>query len=314
MSWRCLALGVMVMAVIGGSACRSAEDSTLDPTPRTEPIAETALARPALASVTATIDEVADQDQPAEPEMQSLAEASTIEQPLATALPAPTTLPLLPTPSPEPSATVESAEESQPPSDGSEGSTEEDGIDVPTAEPASATHTALLVTPLPTTTQALETTAPTATATSVPLASATVQPALPTAEPTTLPTDSGTLHFSNCVTRTGNNATVAVPRDVVPVGRGLLPGDEIAVFTPDGLTCVGVGVWTGDNIALTVWGDDTQTEAIDGMRTGERMLLKVWSASDGREFLVDQVTFSMGDGIYATDSIHAIDVLELKEM
>jgi hypothetical protein len=91
----------------------------------------------------------------------------------------------------------------------------------------------------------------------------------------------------------------------------LAPGDEIAVFTPDGLICVGAALWTGQNIALTVWGDDSQTEPVDGIRPGEQMLFKIWFASDGREFVVDQVSFSIGDGIYATDSIHAIDRLEL---
>lgn len=313
MIWRCLVLGVMVLIVLGGSACRSAEDDVLATTPTTEPVAATALARPALAAVTATSDEVADQEQLAEPELHALTEAPVVEQPSATALPAPATLSLLPTPLPptpssEPSATVEIAEEPDPPPDSG---TEGGGIEVATVEPATATQTPLPVTPLPTTAQAAVTAAATAAATSVPLASATSQPPLPTAEPTTPPADDGPLHFTNCVTRTGNNATVAVPTDVVPIGRALVPGDEIAVFTPDGVTCVGVTVWTGENIALTVWGDDTQTEAVDGMRAGERMLLKVWSASDGREFLVHQVTFSMGDGIYAMDSIHVIDRLEL---
>ncbi len=83
-------------------------------------------------------------------------------------------------------------------------------------------------------------------------------------------------------------------------------GDEVAVFTPDGTICAGVTVWTGQNIALTAWGDDSQTTEVDGLRADETMMFRIWDASTGVEFQVTSTTFSLGDGVYTVDSIHAI--------
>ena len=76
---------------------------------------------------------------------------------------------------------------------------------------------------------------------------------------------------------TGNNMTVVVPTSIAPTidGSPIEIGDEIGVFTPADL-CVGAATWTGSNIAITVWGDDDQTPAIDGMVAGEALNFKIW--------------------------------------
>jgi hypothetical protein len=123
---------------------------------------------------------------------------------------------------------------------------------------------------------------------------------------------SQTTHF-NFKGNTGNNATVAIPASISPdiFGDTLVAGDEIGVFTPSGL-CVGGAVWTGDNIALTIWGDDEQTAEIDGIREGERIYYRIWRKSEDREYPVTLVKYSQGDGIYRIDGIYVISALSTR--
>jgi len=53
---------------------------------------------------------------------------------------------------------------------------------------------------------------------------------------------------------TGNNATIGIQASINPMinGTAIAVGDEIGVFTPEGL-CVGAETWTGSSIAITVW-------------------------------------------------------------
>lgn len=92
-------------------------------------------------------------------------------------------------------------------------------------------------------------------------------------------------HFNQCVSATGTNASVIIEPSASPTMDNLAmePGDEIAVYTGAGL-CAGAEVWTGSVIAVTVWGDDTFTSAIDGMQANEAMRFVMWDKSTGEEF------------------------------
>jgi hypothetical protein len=71
-------------------------------------------------------------------------------------------------------------------------------------------------------------------------------------------------------------------------GKGieLESGDELGVFTENGL-CVG-GVVLTDNypVGLMAWMDDARTEIIDGFKPGEMMVIKIWDGSDNKEYHV----------------------------
>ncbi|NNE34211.1 MAG: PKD domain-containing protein, partial [Rhodothermales bacterium] len=92
-------------------------------------------------------------------------------------------------------------------------------------------------------------------------------------------------HFTNCVSNTGNNASLFVSTAINPSinGRFLANGDEIAVFTPEGL-CAGVKVWDGTNTAVTVWGDDSITSTKDGFAGGDSLYIHVWDSRTDVEF------------------------------
>lgn len=110
---------------------------------------------------------------------------------------------------------------------------------------------------------------------------------------------------------TGNNATVAVPTAANPNidGTPLVTGDEIGVFTPAGL-CVGATVWTvGQSAAISVWGDNDQTPAVDGIKAGEEMRYRIWRKATNTVHLQLSVTYAQGDGKYAVNGIYILSAL-----
>jgi hypothetical protein len=134
-------------------------------------------------------------------------------------------------------------------------------------------------------------------------------PANTTPTPTATPVPR---HFDDCAFRTGNNATIAVTADVPIVGSfAFTVDDEIAVFNPAGTLCAGTTPWTGTNIAITAWGNDDQTDEVDGLLAGQEMKFRIWDRSAGKEIEVSAVTYSLGDGIYQADSIHVVSSLTI---
>ena len=119
---------------------------------------------------------------------------------------------------------------------------------------------------------------------------------------------SQTTHFLYTA-NTGNNATIGIPTSINPTigGVAIAVGDEIGVFTPAGL-CVGAAVWTGSNIAITVWGDNNQTTAVDGIKAGEQMQFRMWRKSTNTEYPA-QVTFTQGTSNYTANGIYQLGSL-----
>ena len=120
--------------------------------------------------------------------------------------------------------------------------------------------------------------------------------------------DNNTPHFTNCAENTGNNATLLV-FDTVSTNITLESGDEIAIFSPDGSICAGVATWNGNSLPIAVWGNNSQTPQIDGLRTDEAFRIVIWDASEGVEYQQVVATYTAGDGHYAGNSIHTISAL-----
>lgn len=123
-----------------------------------------------------------------------------------------------------------------------------------------------------------------------------------------------------CAQRTGIQATMILPADATlsVQGRPLVAGDQIAVFSEDGV-CAGFITWTGENAALTIWGDDYLTSEIDGLLGGDPMYIRIRTASRGIEhssrnshvtltfredapYLTSVPTFAP-DGIYVVETL-----------
>ena len=131
-------------------------------------------------------------------------------------------------------------------------------------------------------------------------------------------------HFSDCVSVTGGSASIIIPATIWPTvdGGPIAEGDEIAVFTPDGV-CAGVTTWDGLNAGITIWGDNSVTQAKDGFRVEEPLSFRVWDTSADQEYTNVTVTYSSSrsfhraigtyveNAIYSLASLSAVPTLQL---
>ena len=118
------------------------------------------------------------------------------------------------------------------------------------------------------------------------------------------------VHFEP-IPSTGQDASLVLPTTANPSidGVQLATGDEVGVFSTEGLT-VGAGSWTGENIVVTIWGDDSLTPEIDGVVPGDTLLIRVWDQSVDEELDDVIATYSQGDGLYTPDAILQLSSLD----
>lgn len=130
------------------------------------------------------------------------------------------------------------------------------------------------------------------------------------------------LHFDTCSARTGSNATIVIPSSTASInGASLEAGDEMAVFTPDGV-CAGYTVWDNDHAVLVAWEDSPLTSVADGFTAGQALSYVIWDDSAnieyGREFGGVYVTYTLvaaeseafeTDAIYVVSEMAASDVV-----
>ncbi|MBT4500362.1 MAG: T9SS type A sorting domain-containing protein, partial [Gemmatimonadetes bacterium] len=96
--------------------------------------------------------------------------------------------------------------------------------------------------------------------------------------------------------RTGDSHAILVESAAID-GIPLENGDEIGVFTPDGL-CAGAAIWDGEKAALTVWADDSQSPEIDGFPSGEKLNFRVWDRSLDSEGGLRSAVYVEGDSLF----------------
>lgn len=105
---------------------------------------------------------------------------------------------------------------------------------------------------------------------------------------------------------TGNNMTVCFPASSwqnVPT-----IGSEIAVKDANG-AIVGSSVFSGNNTAITIWGDDDLSAETDGLFLGEDLHFYLWNPATGTEQLVQVDIWQEGQGYYETNGIAVIGKL-----
>ena len=99
---------------------------------------------------------------------------------------------------------------------------------------------------------------------------------------------------------TGNNMTIGLPTTSWEVMPAI--GDEIAAYDESG-RLIGSTLFTGENIALTVWGDDLTTDAKDGLAIGEKVTFKLWNSDMNTESTLVVTKWDVGSDLYAVDGI-----------
>jgi hypothetical protein len=102
--------------------------------------------------------------------------------------------------------------------------------------------------------------------------------------------DDGEMHFSYTSTSIEMSIKIPADADLTLDGVALANGDEIGVFTQDGV-CAGAVVWEEELVFFSVYGA-TSTPPADGFEEDEEMVYKVWDASENMEVEVSSVTHS----------------------
>ena len=106
--------------------------------------------------------------------------------------------------------------------------------------------------------------------------------------------------------RTGESHSVVI-HSLRIHGQQPETGDEVGLFTADGL-CVGAGVWQGSGVTgIAAWADDERTEAVDGFREGEEILFRFWDTGEDREIPL-KAAFTQGSGIFANAPFTVVDL------
>ncbi|MBX2927118.1 MAG: hypothetical protein KF852_04725 [Saprospiraceae bacterium] len=101
---------------------------------------------------------------------------------------------------------------------------------------------------------------------------------------------------------TGNNSTLIFP---AAANAFFEDGDEIGVFTPQGILCGAASAGT-QSFAVTIWGDDPSTPDIrEGLSPNEPFAVRVWRASTGQEMELHLV-FQRGSDRYQEDDIAVV--------
>ncbi len=111
-------------------------------------------------------------------------------------------------------------------------------------------------------------------------------------------------HFKTTI-NTGSNMTLGIPKTAWETKPVMI--SEIGVFSVSGLL-VGSGVYTGKNLAISIWGDDELTEEIDGL-TG-KFTLKIWNGESlnlSGEQILEIETWLEGDDFYETNKISVVE-------
>ncbi|NQT35665.1 T9SS type A sorting domain-containing protein [bacterium] len=105
--------------------------------------------------------------------------------------------------------------------------------------------------------------------------------------------------------RSGENMSVLVTSfDNLTVGDG----DQIGAFSSSG-SLVGVGFVRDGQCGIAVWGDDPQTEAVEGLIEGEAFELKLWDNRTETTSVVIASQIHRGRGLlYENDNIVILDI------
>ncbi len=109
-----------------------------------------------------------------------------------------------------------------------------------------------------------------------------------------------TIYYDKAI-NTGNNMTIGIPIKA----WNILPniGDEIAAYDEIG-NLVGSTTFDGNNIALTVWGDDSTTDIKDGLYNDEILNFKLWDSFENKEVTMFIMDWEIGNNKYKTDNIN----------
>ncbi len=125
-----------------------------------------------------------------------------------------------------------------------------------------------------------------------------------------------TLDKPNWVFRdsTGTSSIVKIPKSINPKvnNRNLAKGDAVGVLYTrnSNLYCAGMSYWTGNDLEITVWGDDVSTPMKDGFYNSEKYSIVVWDVLKAEEVL-SEVRYSEGPNSFTNGAYSVISQLPI---
>ena len=96
---------------------------------------------------------------------------------------------------------------------------------------------------------------------------------------------------------TNNNMTLGIPLSAWEAAPA--NGDELGVYAESGIL-IGSGVFKGNNMAITLWGNDELSDKQDGLMNGETFAIRFWN---GEEHSLEVGSWQEGDGSYGANKI-----------
>ncbi|MBT3207502.1 MAG: PKD domain-containing protein [Bacteroidetes bacterium] len=115
-------------------------------------------------------------------------------------------------------------------------------------------------------------------------------------------------HFKN-IQNTGSNMSLMIPNQVWDKEPEI--GSEIGIFSQNG-KLVGAGVYIGENLAISIWGNDELSDEIDGLIQNEKFIIRIWnneSQNSMEEDILEIETWLEGDEFYKTNKISIVKKL-----
>ncbi|MBT7788646.1 MAG: choice-of-anchor D domain-containing protein, partial [Calditrichaeota bacterium] len=89
-------------------------------------------------------------------------------------------------------------------------------------------------------------------------------------------------------------------------GEDLEAQDEIAAFTPGGICA---GAILGEDMGLTAWGDDAQTEIVEGFQNGEQLNFRYWDFDIEIEIIAEIDEIAAGQDIWQRDGFTILSLV-----
>jgi len=92
-------------------------------------------------------------------------------------------------------------------------------------------------------------------------------------------------------------------------GEPLEEFDEIGIFTPGGLCAGAFMIGEGNNIGISAWGDDPQTQEIEGFQNGEQMNFRYWDFENEQEIEAEVDEIEIGGLVWRRDGLTILSLI-----
>ena len=114
--------------------------------------------------------------------------------------------------------------------------------------------------------------------------------------------------YFQTVKNTGSNMSLCIPKTAWQTNP--VVSTELGVFSTSG-RLVGSAVYTGENLAISIWGDDEYSQEIDGMMNGENFIIKIWNGES--EETLEAESWKEGDEFFENNKISVVEKLSNTE-